>query len=75
MIVVVVRQEVEKIAEKQGFGYIISDGPSGIALVCANKYNLNDDNTRQIESCCLGQRVEMAAKATFDNIVTRGLSV
>jgi len=49
------------------------------ALVCINKYDLNEDNTRQIESYCLSQGVEVAAKIPFDNAVTeaivRGLPV
>jgi len=113
-LVALVRQEAKKIAEKQGFDYIISDGPPGIgcpvisslsganlallvteptlsgihdlervlgvchhfgvpALVCINKYDLNEDNTCQIESYCLGQGVELAAKIPFDNIVTEAL--
>jgi len=113
-LVALVRQKAKKIAEKQGFGYIISDGPPGIgcpvisslsganlallvteptlsgihdlervlgvchhfgvpALVCVNKYDLNEDNTRQIENYCLGQGVEVAARIPFDNIVTEAL--
>lgn len=49
------------------------------ALVCINKYDLNEDNTRQIENYCLKLGVEVAAKIPFDNIVTeamvKGLSV
>jgi len=43
------------------------------ALVCINKYDLNEDNTRQIENYCLNQGVEVAAKIPFDNIVTEAL--
>jgi MinD superfamily P-loop ATPase len=43
------------------------------ALVCINKYDLNEDNTRQIESYCLNQGIEVAAKIPFDNIVTEAL--
>ena len=43
------------------------------ALVCINKYDLNEDNTCQIESYCLSQGVELAAKIPFDNIVTEAL--
>ncbi len=109
-----VRQQVKQIAEKQGFNYIISDGPPGIgcplisslsgtnlallvpeptlsgihdlervlgvcyhfgipALVCINKYDLNEDNTRRIENYCLSQGVEVAAKIPFDNVVTEAL--
>ena len=49
------------------------------ALVCINKYDLNEDNTRQIENYCLKLGVEVAAKIPFDNVVTeamvKGLSV
>ena len=113
-LVALVRQQAKKIAEKQEFDYIISDGPPGIgcpvisslsganlallvteptlsgihdlervldvchhfgipALVCINKYDLNEDNTRQIEDYCLSQRVEVAGKVPFDNIVTEAL--
>jgi len=43
------------------------------ALVCINKYDINEDNTRQIESYCLSQGVEVASKIPFDNIVTEAL--
>jgi len=119
-LVALVRQEAKKIAKKQGFDYIISDGPPGIgcpvisslsgvnlallvteptlsgmhdlerilgvchhfgvpALVCINKYDLNEDNAYLIERYCLNQNVTVAAKIPFDNIVTeaivRGLPV
>ena len=49
------------------------------ALVCINKYDINEDNTRRIENYCLNQGVEVAARIPFDNIVTeamvKGLSV
>ena len=113
-LVATVRQQAKMIAEKQGFDYIISDGPPGIgcpvisslsganlallvteptlsgihdlervlgvcrhfgvpALVCINKYDVNEDNTRQIESYCRGQRVEVAAIIPFDNAVTEAI--
>jgi len=43
------------------------------ALVCINKYDLNEDNTRQIENYCLKLGVEVAAKIPFNNIVTEAL--
>ena len=43
------------------------------ALVCINKYDLNEDNTRQIESYCSTQGVEVASKIPFDNVVTEAL--
>ena len=43
------------------------------ALVCVNKYDLNEDNTRQIEGYCLNLGVEVVARIPFDNIVTEAL--
>jgi MinD superfamily P-loop ATPase len=43
------------------------------ALVCINKYDLNEDNTRQIENYCLNKGVEVAARIPFDNVVTEAL--
>jgi MinD superfamily P-loop ATPase len=43
------------------------------ALVCINKYDINEDNTAKIESYCRGQGVEVAARIPFDNIVTEAL--
>ena len=113
-LVALVRQQARQIAEKQGFNYIISDGPPGIgcpvisslsganlallvteptlsgihdlgrvigvchhfgvpAVVCINKYDINEDNTHQIETYCLDQGVEVASKISFDNVVTEAL--
>jgi len=113
-LVALVRQQARLLAEKQGFNYIISDGPPGIgcpvisslsganlallvteptlsgihdlervigvchhfgvpAIVCINKYDINEDNTRQIENYCFGQGVEVATKIPFDNVVTEAL--
>ena len=48
-------------------------------MVCINKCDINEDNTRQIESYCSNQGIEIAAKIPFDNAVTeamvRGLPV
>jgi len=43
------------------------------ALVCINKYDLNEDNTRQIETYCLSQGVDVVARIPFDSIVTEAL--
>ncbi|MBA7632773.1 Ion-translocating oxidoreductase complex subunit B [subsurface metagenome] len=43
------------------------------ALVCINKYDINEDNTRQIEDYCLTQGVEIASKIPFDNVVTEAV--
>ena len=43
------------------------------AMVCINKYDLNEENTRQIESNCLSQGSEIAGKISFDNVVTEAI--
>ena len=43
------------------------------ALVCINKFDINDDNTRQIESYCLEQGVAVVSRIPFDNIFTKAL--
>lgn len=43
------------------------------ALVCINKYDVNEDSTRHIESYCHGQGVEVATRIPFDNAVTRAI--
>ena len=43
------------------------------ALVCINKYDINQENTRQIESYCLSQGVEVAARIPFDTVVTEAM--
>jgi len=43
------------------------------AMVCINKHDLNEENTRQIESNCLSQGVEIAGKVPFDNVVTQSI--
>lgn len=42
-------------------------------LVCVNKYDINEDNTRQIESMCRDLGIKVVAKIPFDNIVTDAL--
>jgi len=41
--------------------------------VCINKYDINEDNTRQIESYCLSQGIRVTSKIPFDNVVTEAL--
>jgi MinD superfamily P-loop ATPase len=43
------------------------------AVVCINKYDINEDNTRQIEDFCSNQGIEVAARIPFDNVVTEAL--
>jgi len=42
-------------------------------IVCINKYDLNEDNSHQIESYCHGQGIETASRIPFDNVVTEAL--
>jgi len=42
-------------------------------LVCINKYDINEENTHQIERYCLSQGVEVAARIPFDNTVTKAM--
>ena len=43
------------------------------ATVCINKYDLNEENARQIESQCLSQGVEVTGRVPFDNVVTESI--
>jgi MinD superfamily P-loop ATPase len=43
------------------------------ALVCINKYDLNEENTRRIENYCRDEGVEVAARIPFDNAVTEAM--
>lgn len=43
------------------------------ALVCINKYDLNEENTDQIESYCSNLGIEVVSKIPFDNVVTKAL--
>ena len=42
-------------------------------LICINKYDINEDNTHQIEDYCLSQGVEIAGMIPFDNAVTESI--
>ena len=44
------------------------------AIICINKYDLNEDNTRQIERYCLANGLEVAGKIPFDSIVTEAIA-
>jgi MinD superfamily P-loop ATPase len=41
--------------------------------VCVNKYDLNEENTYRIESYCRNEGIEVAAKISFDNVVTEAI--
>ncbi len=43
------------------------------ALVCVNKYDINEDNTRRIERFCQDQGVDMVSKIPVDNMVTEAM--
>jgi MinD superfamily P-loop ATPase len=42
-------------------------------LVCVNKYDLNEDNTNRIESYCHTEGIEVAARISFDNVMTEAI--
>jgi MinD superfamily P-loop ATPase len=42
-------------------------------LVCVNKYDLNEDNASRIEGYCDSQGIEVAAKISFDNVMTEAI--
>jgi len=43
------------------------------AVVGINKYDLNEENTRQIEGYCTSQGIGVAARIPFDNAVTEAM--
>jgi MinD superfamily P-loop ATPase len=43
------------------------------AVVCINKYDLNEENARQIEGLCQRQEVEVISRLPFDSVVTEAL--
>ncbi len=43
------------------------------AMVCINKYDLNEENTEKIESYCVNRGVKIAGKVSFDNVVTESI--
>ena len=43
------------------------------AVICINKYDINELNSDKIESYCLAHGVEVVAKLPFDNVVTEAL--
>ncbi len=42
-------------------------------LVCVNKYDLNEENTYRIESYCADEGIEVAARISFDNVITEAI--
>ena len=43
------------------------------ALVCINKYDINEENSRQIEIYCHSQGANVAAMIPFDNVFTEAM--
>jgi len=43
------------------------------SLVCINKHDINEDNTRRIEDYCSDLGIEIAARIPFDNVVTEAM--
>jgi MinD superfamily P-loop ATPase len=43
------------------------------ALVCINKFDLNEQNARQIEEYCRKKDTRVVAKVPFDNVVTEAI--
>jgi MinD superfamily P-loop ATPase len=43
------------------------------AVVCINKYDINEENTRRIEKFCSDKGVDVAARIPFDNVVTEAM--
>jgi MinD superfamily P-loop ATPase len=43
------------------------------ALVCINKYDLNEENARQIETQCVSQGIDIVGRIPFDNVVTESI--
>ena len=43
------------------------------AMVCINKYDINEINSDKIESYCLSQGIETVVRIPFDNVVTEAM--
>jgi MinD superfamily P-loop ATPase len=43
------------------------------ALACINKFDINEENTRKIETYCRNEKIEVAARIPFDNVVTEAM--
>ena len=42
-------------------------------LVCINKHDINEENSRQIENFCSNQGIKVTSKIPFDEVVTRAM--
>jgi len=43
------------------------------AMVCINKFDLNAENTRKIESYCKNEGIRVVSRIAFDNVVTEAM--
>jgi MinD superfamily P-loop ATPase len=43
------------------------------SLVCINKFDINEENTRKIETYCHNEKIEVAARIPFDIVVTEAM--
>ena len=43
------------------------------ALVCINKYDINEDNTHRIEDYCRAQQIDSLTRISFDKVVTEAM--
>ena len=43
------------------------------AMLCINKYDVNEMNSRRIETYCNSQSIEVAVKVPYDDVVTKAL--
>jgi putative FmdB family regulatory protein len=44
------------------------------AMVCINKYDINEENTRIIEHYCLSQGISVAGKIPFDSVFIKSIA-
>lgn len=44
-----------------------------VPVVCINKYDINEENTRKIEKFCRNRKIEVVGKVSFNPIVTEAL--
>lgn len=44
-----------------------------VPVVCINKYDINEENTRKIERFCRDRKLEVVGKISFNPVVTEAL--
>lgn len=42
-------------------------------MVCINKWDINEDNAREIELCCANEGIAVAGRIPFDSVVTEAM--